>query len=327
MLELITSWNRWLGRRMFFVTSIPLIIGFFLPICSTPTTGILITLLFAYMTFITALDTSYKDFMRVMTKPGIVLWILILIHAVMPLIVFGIGLLFFHDDYSTRLGLLISSFIPIGVTSIIWTSIAKGDVALGLVAVSVDTLLGPFLFPLFIMLVASKTVQIDFVSMFTGLLFMVIIPSAAGMAVNDFTQGKFVCYTKPIGGFTSKIAIFFVIILSAARVSPEIDWNISLIKMLFVLFLIGACGYLLGYLGSYILKDRTPAAAATMIYNVGMRNTVFGSVLAVTYFPPAVAVPVTLAMLFQQPLAAVTTYLLEHSRFSSNTYELKNSTN
>lgn len=327
MLELMTSWNQWIGRRMFFVTSIPLIIGFFLPNCSTPMMGKVIMFLFAYMTFITALDTSFKDFMQVLTKPGIVLWILILIHVVMPLIVFGIGLIFFPEDYSTRLGLLISSFIPIGVTSIIWTSIAKGDVALGLVAVSVDTLLGPFLFPLFIMLVAAKTVQIDFVSMLTGLLIMVIIPSIAGMAVNDITHGKFSCYTKPIGGFTSKIAIFFVILLSAVRVSPEINWNISLVKILLVLFLIGAFGYFLGYLGSYILKERTPAATATMIYNVGMRNTVFGSVLAVTYFPPAVAVPVTLAMLFQQPLAAAATHLLECSRFSSKIYKVKNSTN
>lgn len=42
----------------------------------------------------------------------------------------------------------------------------------------------------------------------------------------------------------------------------------------------------------------------TMIYNVGLRNMSVGLVLALTYFPPAVAIPITLFILFQQPLAA-----------------------
>lgn len=48
-----------------------------------------------------------------------------------------------------RLGFLISASIPIGVTSIIWTSVVRGDVALALVVVTLDTLIVPFWIPVF----------------------------------------------------------------------------------------------------------------------------------------------------------------------------------
>jgi predicted Na+-dependent transporter len=79
--------------------------------------------------------------------------------------------------------------------------------------------------------------------------------------------------------------------------------------MLLTILVISVSGYYLGYAGSYALEERSRDTVATMVYNVGMRNISFGSVLAVTYFPPAVAIPVTLAMLYQQPLAAVVSHL------------------
>ena len=50
-----------------------------------------------------------------------------------------------------------------------------------------------------------------------------------------------------------------------------------------------------------------------------MRNISAGAVLATTYFPAAVAVPVVLGMLFQQMLASFFGYSLDkyyHRRFS-----------
>lgn len=41
------------------------------------------------------------------------------------------------------------------------------------------------------------------------------------------------------------------------------------------------------------------------MFSGGMRNISAGAVLAVSYFPPAVAVPVVLGMLFQQTLASI----------------------
>jgi BASS family bile acid:Na+ symporter len=49
----------------------------------------------------------------------------------------------------------------------------------------------------------------------------------------------------------------------------------------------------------------------TLTFTGGMRNISAGAVLAITYFPPQVAVPVVLGMLFQQVLASFYGRMLE----------------
>jgi len=311
MLDIFARCNSWLSRRMFFVVLSALLIGFTTPLPQAPLLNTIAVVLFAYMTFITALETNYKNFIHVLTKPWVTLWMLLLIHGVMPLVAWLIGLLFYPHSDLTRLGFLIGASIPIGVTSVIWTSITRGDVSLALVAVTADTLLSPFLLPVFIVLVAGQTVHIQYGHMLVELLLMVTIPSFLGMAVNSLTHGRLVGFSRSAGGFTSKLALFVVILINASAIAPEISWNSSVIKMLLTILIISVSGYYLGYAGSYALKDRRRDTMATMVYNVGMRNISFGSVLAVTYFPPAVAIPVTLAMLYQQPLAAVVSYLFQ----------------
>ncbi|OAT85308.1 bile acid:sodium symporter family protein [Desulfotomaculum copahuensis] len=309
MLDYFACWNQWLGRRMFFVVLSALLAGFLMPLPHSPVLATTAVALFAYMTFITALDTGFRDFFHVLARPWITIWMLLLIHVVMPLVAWGAGLLFYPHAPLTRLGFLIGAAIPIGVTSIIWTSVVRGDVALALVAVTLDTLVSPLLLPAFIALVAGREVHVDYVRLLVGLLWMVTIPSLAGMAVNDLTRRRLTGFSHSVGGFTSKVALFLVVFINAGAVAPEINWNASLLKLLLVILLLVMSGYYIGYAGSFVLNERRRDTVAAMIYNVGMRNISFGAVLAVAYFPAAVAVPVTLAMIFQQPLAAVVSYL------------------
>ncbi|EGO65878.1 bile acid:sodium symporter family protein [Acetonema longum] len=304
--RIAACWNQWFGQRMFYLVLSGIFCGFILDI---PKNAFYIKPViigaFAYMTFITALGTSLKKFIGVLGKPWLPLWILALIHLAAPLLAWLIGLLFFPDNESVRLGFLISASIPIGVTSLIWVSITKANAALALVVVTLDTLIVPVLLPLFFKIIIGKTLQIDYLSMAYQLLIMVTIPSLIGMAANDLTHGKLTSFANSIGGLSSKVAFFLVIFLNAAIVAPSIHWSMSVLKILIVVFLTVAAGYLLGFLGSLPLKEHRRESAFTMIYTVGMRNISFGLVMAMTYFPPAVAIPIILAMLFQQPLAAI----------------------
>ena len=314
MLERLINWNDFLGRRMFFTVLLALILGFSFPLPRTPFLSTLSVGLFAYMTFITALGTKFRDFIQVLSKPWVPLWMLFLIHGVAPLLAWAIGAVFYPQEFFVRLGLLVSASIPIAVTSIIWTSLAGGDVALALVAVTLDTLIVPVFMPTYFAFIVGETVHLDYVHMLIELLWMVTIPSFLGMGINDLTRGKLDRFSRSVGGFTSKIALFMVVTINASIVAPEIHWNLSLVKLLSVILLLTVLGYALGFIGSLILKNRNPNTVTAMIYNVGMRNISFGAVLAIGYFPPPVSVPVTLAMLFQQPMAAFVFYLLKTIR-------------
>lgn len=313
MLKYLASWNEWLGRRMFVGVLAALVMGFVLSIPKSPFWNTLAVAMFAYMTFVTSLEISLGEFLRVMRKPKVAVWILFLIHIVTPLVAWGVGMVFYPDDFLVRTGLLISAGIPVAVTSIIWTSVARGNVALALVIVTLDTLVTPFLLPGFFALAVGKSVNIDYGQMLVQLLWMVTIPSLLGVAVNYFAGNRIDRFSGPVGGFTAKLALFFVIVINASAIAPEVKWDISLVKMLLVILVLVISGYLLGYLGTYVLKERHKETAKTMVYSVGMRNISFGSVLAVAYFPASVAVPVTLAMIFQQPLAAIVARLFERA--------------
>ncbi|MDD2234257.1 MAG: bile acid:sodium symporter family protein [Desulfitobacteriaceae bacterium] len=302
--------NSWLNEHMFLVVLTGLFVGFSWAPGPSDLFSILVIVLFAYMTFVTALGTSLKDFIRVFKKPLIPLWSLLLIHFAAPAIAWLIGIIFYPDDFSIRIGLLILASIPVGVTSIMWTAIVKGNVPLALIVVTIDTFIAPILLPVFLQLIAGKTMQIDFWKMFFQLLMMVSLPSFAGMILHDAVRGKTVEFARSVGGLTAKISLFGVILINAAQVGPSIHWNVTMGKMLFVVLLMAVCGYSLGFLGGRIFRDLENETTKAIIYTVGMRNISFGSVLAVVYFSPAIAVPVTLGMLFQQPLAATIAYFL-----------------
>lgn len=311
-MQLFAAWNAWLGKRMFLLALVALALGFVVPISDSPSLRVGVIALFAYMTFVTALETSMRQFARVLSRPWIPLWALALVHIVTPLIAWGVGYLFFPDDANIRTGYLISASIPVGVTSIIWTSLTQGDVAVSLVTVTLDTMIVPVLLPFFFMLTVGKSLAIDYGQMAWQLLWMITIPSLAGMLLHDVTDGKAAAFSKGFGGVTSKIAFSSVILINAALVVPAMSWNVSVLKMALVTLFLVVLAYAIGYWGSFAVPNRTREITLAMIYNVGLRNISSGLVLALTHFPPQVAVPMTLFILYQQPLASLVPYVFKH---------------
>lgn len=305
MMDYCLRCNQWLSKRMFILVLSALGLGTFIRIANSPCTKYVIIVLFAYMTFVMSLSTGLKQFAKILVKPVVPLWILFLVHLVAPFTAWLFGIIFFAHDPLIRMGYLVGASIPIGVTSIIWTSLVDGSLPVALVAVTLDTFIVPVFLPLFLKIIIGQTIQLDYGEMVIDLICMVTLPSIAGMLLCDATHGRVSSYAQHIGGLTSKIGLFCVILINASIIVPEISWNLSVLRVLLVTFLVVASGYFVGYLGSFVLKDRSRPYVMTMIFNVGMRNIVCGLVIALSYFPPIVALPITLAMLYQQPLASV----------------------
>lgn len=240
---------------------------------------------------------------------------MILIHLIMPFLAWGFGYLCYPEDYYMRLGFFVQGSIPIGVSSLIWIAIAGGNMPVSLVAITLDTFICPFLIPALFRIVIGETVEINYLNMIIQLMLMVTIPSLIGMILHDMTHNRLAWFSASIGGFSSKVAFFCLIALNAAAITPLLQWNWGLIKLLLLILLIVACGFGLGYIASLFLRKSEFDIKVCLIYNVGIRNVAFGSVLAFTFFPLEVAMPVTLAVLFQQPLGGLVLLLLErHQR-------------
>ena len=295
----------WLSRHIFQFVLLSLISGYFFPLQPTPSLKLLVMLLFSYMTFTTGLATSFRDFVRIAKTPGIPLYTLGVIHIATPIVAWVAGHLFFPGQHLIQLGYLISATIPVGVTSVIWTSIVRGNVALALVTVTMDTLIAPVLLPLFILLAAGISIQIDYPRMIFDLLIMITGPSIAGMLLHDATNGRIKAFASGFGGVLSRLSFFGVIFLNSTFVTPSIQWNSQILKILGVTSLVVAVGYILGYVAGRFIHA-APDIVLCIIYTTGMRNIATGLVIAMNYFTPETALPIALAMLFQQPFAALT---------------------
>lgn len=299
---MLEAFNGLLEKLMPVLTPVSVILGIVLADHLLPL-AFLIPFIFAFMTFSGSLSSSFHALKGAVQKPLSFILILLLLHLIMPLIAWSAGHLFFEDDL-TITGLVLATVIPTGITSFIWVNIYKGSIALALSIILIDTILSPLLVPSVLSFLVGRNVEIDAYSIMYGLLLMVVIPSFIGMFIHYLTKGKSIHAAKKLAPF-SKLALSSVVMINGAVVAPFIKKiNLELLLISVTVFVLASIGYLLAWMfGCLIKKDRETKVA--MMFTGGMRNISAGAVIAVQYFPPAVAVPVVIGMLFQQVLASI----------------------
>ncbi|WP_190284828.1 bile acid:sodium symporter family protein [Bacillus sp. S3] len=302
--------NKQLEKIMPFITPVSVVLGVLLS-TYLKDFSYLIPWIFAFMTFAGSLSSNFKSLKEVMIHPFPILLAMMILHVLMPLWAWGVGHIAFSGDAYTITGLILGMVIPTGVTSFIWVSIYKGNIPLVLAVILIDTLLSPILVPLSLSLFVGQRVELDFISMMKGLLGMIVIPSLIGMLLNQATKGKI---NEQVGSRLapiSKICIGIVVMLNGSVVAPYLKHiNLKLVGIALTVFLIALTGYLFSFLlGRLMKRDRD--TVITLTFSGGMRNISAGAVLAVSFFPAAVAVPVVVGMLFQQILASTNGYFLD----------------
>lgn len=270
----------------------------------------LIPWIFAFMTFTGSLNSNFASFKNAVLHPFPIFIVLIVLHIVMPLMALGIGHVVFTGDIYTITGMVLMMSIPTGITSFVWISINKGNNTLALTIILIGALLSPFIVPLTMSLLVGGNVQIDSLSMMVGLFWMIVIPSIIGMTLNQVTKGKVVNILSARLSPISKIGMGIVVMLNGAVVAPYLlDVKLKVVGIALTVLAIAFLGYVISFLIAIWCKQPKETVIA-LTFTGGMRNISAGVVLASTYFPASVAIPVVLGMLFQQILASIFGVLL-----------------
>jgi bile acid:Na+ symporter, BASS family len=305
---MLQKFNTHLEKIMPLITPISVVIGVLLSE-HIKDFSYLIPWIFAMMTFSGSLGSNFHSLKNVITHPLPIFIALAILHLIMPMWAWGIGHIAFSGDNFTITGLIHGMAIPTGITSLIWVSIYKGNIPFTLSIVLIDTLLSPILVPFTISVIVGENIEMDVYSIMIGLVGMIVIPSLVGMTLNQWTRGKVKEVWSPRLAPFSKIGLGIVVMLNGAVVAPylrDVNWKLVIIAVL--VFFIAITGYLFAFLlGRLFKRDRDTVMALT--FTGGMRNISAGAVIAITYFPPQVAVPVVVGMLFQQVLASFSGYL------------------
>ncbi|MFP4976578.1 bile acid:sodium symporter family protein [Paenibacillus sp. CN-4] len=310
---MLSGINRLLDKMMPFITPGSLILGMVFAEWLMPYRFLSIGL-FAFMTWVGALGAGTRDFVRVMKQPVPVVLVIVVMHVIMPLVALAAGTLLFGGDRDTITGLVLGMSIPTGVTSLFWATTSGGNAAFALSVILLDTLLAPFIVPGTVVAVIGTGVHMDTTDMMTSLLYMIVLPSLAGILANKWSRGASERVWKPWLNPWAKVAMGTVVALNGAYVAPYFaDFDLKLAGILGTVIVFTITAYALAWWSGKWIGCSDDIAIA-MTYTIGMRNISAGAVLAVTFFPAATAVPVIVGMLIQQVMASQVNQLLKRRK-------------
>ena len=225
------------------------------------------------------LTLNLHDFKIVFSRPKDVIIGCLAQFTVMPLLAWLLSRLFSLDD-ALALGVVLVGCCPGGTASNVITYLSKGDLALSVGMTGVSTLLAPFLTPILTWLLAGHRVNVDIMSMFLSILWVVIVPIVVGFLVKrlfpKFTE-QAVDY---LPAFSSLAIASIVAIVIGANAEKLLVGGLTIVVVVILHNLFGlSVGYALGQL----LRLSRPKRKAISV-EVGMQNSGLASSLATLHF-------------------------------------------
>ena len=261
--------------------------------------------IFGIITLAGALKLQARELVKAVSTPLPLLFFFISSHVIMPLTVFLVSSLLFPNDPDIVSGYVLLYSVPTAVTSSIWVLIFKGDLALGLTLILLDSLLAPVVVPGTVKLLLGTSISLDITGLTISLIFMVAIPTIIGVTLNETSRGKIPSRVNPWISPISKFCITLVVAPNAAAAAPQIHPENPLLWAVVALCIcFSAMGFsfgkLLGLTGKFSKEKQT-----TLFFTAGFRNTSAAMTLATGFFPGSAALPAVLGIMFQQMIAGI----------------------
>ena len=252
------------------------------------------------------LTLNLQDFKIVFSRPKDVIIGCLAQFTIMPLLAWVLARLFQLDE-ALALGVVLVGCCPGGTASNVITYLAKGDLALSVGMTGVSTLLAPLLTPLLTWALAGKSINVDVVSMFLSILWVVILPIVGGLLVKwlwpKFTE-RAIDYLPAFSSIAIALTVAIVIAASADRLLA------GGLLIVLVVMLHNVCGLGLGYLIGHLLRLSEPKKRAISI-EVGMQNSGLASSLATIHFAayPLATIPGAIFSVWHNLSGAAVAYL------------------
>lgn len=295
--------NRYYERRMIIFIPVSLILGFLLYQWFN-SWAVAVPYLFAYITFVMALDCHAQQLIQTLKFPIPILLTLVLVHGIAPYLAFRLGGLLFGEGSPYIIGLVLFAVIPLGVSSIIWVRMVGGNVPLTLSLIIIDSLFSPLLVPWLIHLYFGERITFDALKVMLDLMKIIVIPTILGVTINGLTRGRALQWTGFVVSPSSKLAFSLVVLINAAVIAPLVHtFKSDLLLLVTASVTIILVGYTLGWIGARFLGD--PVIVRTIAYTAGIKNISLGVVIGIAYFEPKAVVPIVLTILIQQPIATL----------------------
>ena len=307
--NLITA-NKWLERMMPLLTPTGVILGlvaarFFID--GKP----FVTPLFAFLTLVSGMGVTVKDFRAIIRKPKPIFIFLLTTYIITPCIMTGLANLLFHGKGDVITGFVLLYAIPTAVVGCIWSSIYNGNNALSLTLIVIGTMLAPISVPLTVRVLASSHIEFDTSGMMLSLIYMVVIPSAVGILINALTKGHCMDHAVPVLKPFTKIGLLFVVIINTSQIADDLiaSASVAYIPQALAAFCFTVLGFIISRTIARLARlDHANTVSVT--FASSMKNISAAMVLAIQFFPPASLIPIISGIVLQQTTCALTAHFL-----------------
>lgn len=235
----------------------------------------------------------------------------ILNFFVIPFLAYGIGLLFFRDNYYLTLGLLMAGLVPTSGMTISWTGFAKGNIEAAIKMTVIGLILGSIALPLYVQILMSAHIEVNMWYIFKQIIFVIFLPMIAGYITQQYllkryNQSKMQKEIAPKLSGISTLGVLGIVFIAMALKAKEIVSQFSLILYIFLpLFTLYTLNYFLATVVGKVFFRRGEAIA--LVYGTVMRNlSICLAIAMMTYGKtnPEVALVVALAFIIQVQSAA-----------------------
>lgn len=272
--------------------------------------GPLITLGLAGIMLGMGLTLKGSDFVHIVKHPKWVLLGLGLQFLVMPILGWGLSILFQLPPLFA-VGMILVASCPGGTASNVIAYLAHAEVALSVTMTACSTLEAIFMTPFLTLQLSGSLLEIPAAGLFYSTFKVVLIPIALGVLLNNFlpkTALKMVPYAP-------SVAVFLISFIVASIVGQGKEIILSSgVQLIFALFCLHLFGFIIGFLVSLgVLKNWR--VAKTISIEVGMQNSGLGVVLARENFTsPAVAIPAAISSLIHSLLGSFFVKLFKNKK-------------
>ena len=208
--------------------------------------------------------------------------VLAIIH-ILPAIFVLLFKSFLNDEIF--LGLILATVISSGMATVFLSHLYGGLPAEALVITTFSNIFSPITVPLLVLIFAQTSIKIDVASMSLTMVKLVIIPVVLARLVS-YTKFKKVCSTY---GDSFSSILLFVIMLGI--VSPVRDLILSNWKLSLGIFVLASVLIVINFVVGFLLGSNVKEKITYGI-TASYKNFTLATVVALSLFGPAVALPV-----------------------------------
>ena len=239
------------------------------------------------------LTLQWQDFNQILLTPKWVFLGLLIQFSLMPLMGWGLGVIFELPPFFA-VGLILVASCPGGTASNVIAYLARANVALSVAMTTCSTLAGIILTPYLTASLSGNYLSVDAWGLFYSTVKVVLLPVTLGVILNQYLPK----FTQKAIPFAPPVAVLLIVLIVASIIGQgkEIILNAGL-SLIFAIMILHLFGFVLGFVLSRIfIKDL--AASKTIAIEVGMQNSGLGAVLARENFTnPATAIPSAISSL------------------------------